>query len=93
MRVAHSAIDTTLLLIIILDGQKFVGREDAWIMLFPVGLWPLDFSKGNWMSLLFIITTGFFNRTIHFSCKHSSVWNSICLIVYSATRWKIISLF
>lgn len=44
-------------LIIILDNQKFVEREDVWIMLFPAGLWPLDFSEKNWMSLLFIITT------------------------------------
>ena len=57
MKVAHSAIEATLSLVIILDNQKFVEREDVWIMLFPVCLWPLDFSKGNWLSLLFIITT------------------------------------
>lgn len=38
MKVAHSAIEATLLLIIILDNQKFVEREDVWIMLFPVCL-------------------------------------------------------
>lgn len=47
MRVPHSAIHISLLLIIILDNQKFVEREDVWIMLFLVGLWPLDFSEGN----------------------------------------------
>lgn len=36
MKVAHSAIEATLLLIIIPDNQKFVEREDVWIMLFPV---------------------------------------------------------
>lgn len=55
IRVARSATDTILLLIIILDNQKFVER-DVQIMLFPVGLWPLDFSEGNWMFLLCIIT-------------------------------------
>lgn len=73
MRLPHSAIHTSLLHIIILDNQKFVERDDVWIMLFSVGLWPLDFSEGNWMPLVFIITKDFFNTTISFSCKHSSV--------------------
>lgn len=38
MRVVHSGTEATLLLIIIVDNQKFVEREDVWIMLFPVGL-------------------------------------------------------
>lgn len=38
MKVARSAIEATLLLIIILDNEKFVEREDVWIMLFPVCL-------------------------------------------------------
>lgn len=60
MRVPHSAIHTSLLLIITLDNQKLVEREDVWIMLFLVGLWPLDFSEGNQMPLVFIITKEFF---------------------------------
>ena len=57
MTAVHSAIEAALSLVIILDNQKFAEREDVWIMLFPAGLWSLNFREGNWMSLLFIRTT------------------------------------
>lgn len=72
-------------LIIIPDNQKFVRREDLRIMLFPVGLWSLDFCEGNWRCLLFMITTNislgrqsaFLKNTVQFRIVFASLSTTV----------------